>query len=277
MSPAVGGGPIPLPAGACDSHLHFYDSSHPVAPAAILSPPDATVDDYRAVKAELGIDRVVVVQPTTYGLDNTCQLNAMAAFGDAARGVMVIDDTTGSAEIGRLTDLGVRGARFHMLEGGAVPWEMLEAVAGLIAGFGWHVQLQLNGRELGERRDRLLALPVDVVIDHIGRFMAPVDCDHPGFRALLDLVDAGRGWVKLSAPYESSVAGPPAYSDVLPLVDALVARAPERLLWATNWPHPGQSDPPRPADLARLLERFVPDADIRRRVLVDNPALLYGF
>lgn len=268
---------LTLPEGACDTHLHFYDSTFPGAPAALLHPPDATPDQYRALQQQLGTDRLVVVQPTTYGLDNRCQLEAMTAFGEAARGVMVVDETTSDEEFRVLADAGVRGARFHMLPGGALPWEMLEGVAGRIARFDWHIQLQLNGRELHERHDQLVALPVDVVIDHVGRFMPPVEPDHPSFRALLDLLDTGRGWVKLSAPYESSTRGPPGYDDVQPLVDALVDAAPERLLWATNWPHPGQSDPPDAADLSRLLERFLPDPTTRRRVLVDNPAQLYDF
>ena len=277
MSPRHEAEPARFPPGACDTHVHFYDGRHPVAPGAFLRPPDATVDDYRMIAVELGLDRLVVVQPTTYGLDNTCQLDAMAAFDDAARGVMVVDDNTDDSELARLTDLGVRGARFHMLPGGAVPWEMLDVVARRIAPFGWHIQLQLNGRDLYERGDQLLRLPVDLAVDHVGRFMPPVDIDHPSFETLLDVVESGRGWVKLSAPYESSVIGPPGYDDLLPLVDALVARAPDRVLWATNWPHPGQTDPPGAADLARLADRWFPDAGILHRVLVDNPAELYDF
>ena len=205
---------------AYDTHIHFYDHHHPVAPAATIRPPDATPEDYRAVQTTLGTERIVVVQPTTYGLDNTCQLTAMAAFGDSARGVMVVDADTASDELTRLTDLGVRGARFHMLPGGAVAWEMLEAVAAKIQPLGWHVQLQLNGRELPRLVDRLLRLPVDLVVDHVGRFMPVVETDSAEFAALLTLIDHG-ATVKLSAPYESSDTGPPAFDDVTRLVDAL--------------------------------------------------------
>ncbi len=266
-----------LPRGGCDTHLHFYDRRYPSSPAAVLHPPDASVEDYRSVQAELGLDRLVVVQPTTYGLDNSCQLAALAHFGEAARGVMVIDADAVPAELSRLGDAGVRGARFHMLPGGAVGWDHLEPVAALIAPLGWHIQLQLNGRELTGRVDRLLSLPCEVVIDHVGRFMPPVELDHPSFQALLRLLDSGRAWCKLSAPYESSTTGPPHYADLTPLVDHLVARVPERLLWASNWPHPGQADPPTATDLAALLARWLPDPDLRRRVLVDNPATLYDY
>ena len=261
---------------ACDTHIHVYDHRYPVAPASVLRPSDATPPDYRTAQVALGTERIVVVQPTTYGLDNSCQLDAMATFGDSARGVMVIDPNAQPEDLARLTDLGVRGARFHMLPGGAVPWEMLEAVAANIAPFGWHIQLQLDGRELPGRLDRLLRLPVGLVVDHVGRFMPTVGPDAPAFAALLTLIDHG-ATVKLSAPYESSDTGPPGFDDVTRLVDALVARAPDRLVWASNWPHPGQATPPTAAELVALRDRWLPTDELRRRVLVDNPAALYDF
>jgi D-galactarolactone isomerase len=261
---------------ACDTHIHFYDHRYAVAPGAVIHPPDATPTEYRRVQSILGTERVVVVQPTTYGLDNSCQLDTMALFGADARGVMVIDPNLTSERIAGLTELGVRGARFHMLPGGAVRWEMLEAVANNIAPFGWHIQLQLNGRELADRLDQLLRLPVGLVIDHVGRFMSVVEPGAAAFAALLTLVDNGT-IVKLSAPYESSTLGPPGFDDVTHLVDALVARAPDRLLWASNWPHPGQPTPPTAAELVELRDRWLPTDELRRRVLVDNPAALYEF
>ncbi len=276
------GGPA-LPPGTCDTHMHFYHHRYPTSAESVLFPPDATVDQYRALQQALGLSRVVVVQPTTYGLDNTCQLDAMgelAALGMEARGVMVVNASTPAAELQRLTDLGARGARFHMLPGGAVDWADLEPVAQAIEPLGWHVQLQLDGNELADHFSRLMALPTDVVVDHVGRFMPPPDgpnlTSNPSFQALLRLIDSGKGWVKISAPYESSATGPPRYDDVEPLVAHLMAEAPERLLWATNWPHPGQDAPPTPNDLADLLDRWIP-TEHHRRILVDNPARLYGF
>lgn len=265
--------------GGCDTHLHVYDKRFPTAPTAQLFPPDALAADYRRIQPDLGVDRLVIVQPTTYGLDNTCQLAAIAEFGDRARGVMVVDSSTSDDDLARMTELGVRGARFHMLPGGAVPWDELEPVAERIAELGWHVQLQLNGRELAERHERLLQLPVEIVVDHVGRFIPPVDPIDPSFAALVDLVERGNAWVKLSAPYESSVEpisdSVDDHSDVDPLISVLVGRVPERLLWASNWPHPGQSVHPSPATLAAQLRRWVPDDDTRRRILVDNPDRLY--
>jgi D-galactarolactone isomerase len=267
--------------GACDTHVHVYDQRYPISPSAVLTPPDASPAEYRAVQSALGLDRVVFVQPTTYGLDNRCQLDAVAAFGDAARAVVVVDDTATDDELTRLTSLGARGARFHMLPGGAVPWEIMHTVAERIATHRWHIQLQLNGRELVGRLDALLALPAPIVIDHVGRFMPPVEPADPAFGALLTLLDTGRCWVKLSAPYESTRGsthvGAPHFPTVATLAHRLVQHAPERMLWATNWPHPGQVDPPTPTQLADLRDAWLPTSALRRQVLVANPAEVYGF
>ncbi len=267
---------LKAPANTCDTHMHFYNAKYPTAPTAVNTPPDAGPDDYKAVRARLGLERVVVVQPTTYGLDNTCQLEGAAAFGDNARLIVVVDETTPEAELERLTGTGARGARFHMMKGGAVPWDILEEVAARIQGFGWHIQLQLNGRELPEREEMLKRLPGTLVVDHVGRFMDPVGTDDPAFRTLARLVEDGRCWVKLSAPYESSTQAPP-YADVGVLARELVRLAPERMLWASNWPHPGNDPQPDDALMLDLLLDWVGDEATRTRILVDNPAELYGF
>lgn len=266
-----------FPAGACDTHMHIYDSRYPVAATSLLRPPDATVDQYRHVQTTLGLQRVVVVQPSTYGFDNSCTLDAVAQLGDQARAIVVIDDQVTDLEVEHLTRRRARGARFHMLPGGAVPWEMMPAVAERIAAHGWHVQLQMNGRDLTERVDALLALPTAIVIDHVGRFMPPVGDDDVRFHVLLRLLDTGRCWVKLSAPYESKPDSSHEYAAVTTLVHALIDHAPDRMLWATNWPHPGQAAPPSLDDLRRLAFDWIPDNTIRHRILVENPAEVYGF
>ena len=267
---------LKAPPKTCDTHMHFYNAKYPTAPTATKTPPDAGPEEYKAVRARLGLERVVVVQPTTYGLDNTCQLEGAAAFGDNARLIVVVDRTTPEAELERLTRAGARGARFHMLDGGAVPWDILEEVAAKIHGFGWHIQLQLNGRELPEREEMLKRLPGTLVVDHVGRFMRPVGTDDPAFRTLARLVEGGRCWVKLSAPYESSTQPPP-YADVGVLARELTRLAPERMLWASNWPHPGHDPQPDNALMLDLLLDWVEGEATRNRILVDNPAELYGF
>ncbi len=272
---------------AVDTHMHFYGEGYPVAGSTVLRPPPATVDDYEAVQERLGCRRVVVVQPTTYGLDNSCQLDAMTelrrrigvdagAPEDPVRGIAVVNAGTDHDELQRLNALGVRGARFHMLPGGAVDWGDLTPVADAVSEFGWHIQLQLNGRELAERLDGLLALATPLVVDHVGRFMPPVPVDDENFGALCALLDRGNTWVKLSAPYESSVDGPPGYDDTALLARELLSRYPERMLWASNWPHPGQDTFPSPDDLDALLRAWIPEEQ-RHQVLVANPAALYGF
>jgi D-galactarolactone isomerase len=268
---------LQTPPGACDTHMHFYNARFPSAATALMTPDDAWVDDYRPVRQHLGLERVVVVQPTTYGLDNSCQIEGMAAFGDDARAVFVVDEKTSDAELDRLTKLGGRGARFHMLPGGAVSWDILEEVAARVHEFGWHIQLQLNGRELPEREAMLRRLPGTLVVDHVGRFTQPVTPDHQAFQVLLRLLDGGRCWVKLSAPYESFGEQPLRYEEVEVEAQALVKAAPERMLWASNWPHPGKDWLPDDAEHLDLLLNWADDEATRNRILVDNPAELYGF
>jgi len=269
---------LKAPAGACDTHMHFYDGArYETADSATMTAPDAGADDYKALQARLGLDRVVIVQPSTYGRDNSCQLEMARVFGDDARLVVVVDDTTSDVELERLAAAGACGARFFMLGGAAVPWELLEPVANKVHDLGWHIQLQMNGREFADRHEQLARLPGTLVVDHVGRFMDPVPLDHPSFKSLLHLIDTGRCWVKLSAPYESALEGPPRFADLDDMARALVAAAPERMLWASNWPHPNHTGEYDEADLLDMLLHWADDDATRNRILVDNPAELYGF
>jgi D-galactarolactone isomerase len=262
---------------ACDCHMHIYEDRFPLVPQATFKPPHAPLTDYLQVQRALGLSRAVIVQPNGYGFDNTCTLEALASLGDVARGIATVPPDVTDVELERLTRAGVRGVRFHLLPGGMLTWDSLEPMAARIAAFGWHVQLQLDGRELPRYEATLQRLPVPLVIDHNGKFLEPVAIDHPGFKALLRLLAGGNTWVKLSAPYETSRDGPPRYSDVGALAKALVQANPERCVWASNWPHPGRKPPPDTSDLLELLREWAPDDATRRRILVDNPAALYGF
>ena len=272
---------LKAPPGACDTHIHIYGpkDKYPVAPTAPFAPTFAPVEAYRKVMARLGLQRVVVVQPTAYATDNRCTMEAVAAIGAAdARAVVVVDRSVGDAELERLTRAGARGIRFHMLAGGVLPWEILEEMAARVHAFGWLVQLQLDGRGLAEREAVLRRLPGRLIVDHTGKFLEPVAPGHPAFKVLRRLVDGGRCWVKLAAAYETSKAGPPDYADVGLLAKALVEAAPERILWASNWPHPSaQANPPDDAMLMDVLLHWCPDEAARRRILASNPAELYGF
>lgn len=266
-----------VPEGACDCHIHIYEDRFPVVPQAVFKPPHAPLADYLEVRKALGLSRVVVVQPNGYGYDNTCTLEAMAALGNTARGVAIVPPDTPDAELERLTRAGVRGIRYFLLPGGILGWDSLETMAARVRNFGWHVQLQLDGRELPRYTEALARLPVPLVIDHNGKFLDPVQTSHPGFQSLVRLLRAGNTWVKLSAPYETSKAGPPHYADVGVLARALVAANPERCVWATNWPHPAHDPRPESAPLLDLLLDWADDDATRSRILVDNPARLYGF
>ncbi len=270
---------LKAPPGACDCHMHFFDSRFPLSANARGHEPDASVAAYREVQQRLGLQRVVVVQSTAYGRDNRCMLEAIAKLGECARGVAVVDDRVTDAELERLTRGGIRGVRFRMLDSPELPWAMLEEMAARVAAFGWHIQFQMDGRLLHEREALLRRLPCPLVIEHIGKFLEPVPVQHPGFQALLRLVDAGRCWVKLSGAYMLSLAGPPYYPDIGVLAKALIQRAPERMVWASNWPHPlpSRTAPPDEAVLLDVLLDWAPDEAIRNRILATNPAQLYGF
>jgi D-galactarolactone isomerase len=222
---------------------------------------------------------VVVVQPTAYGKDNRCTLDALAEFGECARGIAIIDDSTTDFEIERLTRGGMRGVRFRMTGDPELAWDMLPRMAARLAAHGWHIQFQMDGRELHTRAALLKTLPCALVVEHIGKFFEPVGVGHPGFQALLRLIDNGRCWVKLSGAYMMSKSGPPLYEDIGVLAKALIAHAPERMVWGSNWPHPMSTAETMPDDaqLLDLLRDWAPDELVRDHILVDNPAALYGF
>ena len=268
-----------VPAGACDCHVHIYGAGYPLAPSATFVPPPATVDEYRAMQRQLGLQRAVLVQPTGYGFDNRCLVDALAAMGPAARGVATLPADVDDATLQRLHAAGVRGVRFMMLpgSGGLLGWGDLPTVAARIAPLGWHIDLQLDGRELPERRALIDALPGKVIIDHIGKFLEPVATDDIAFVTLQRVLDGPGRWVKLAAPYETSKVGPPHYDDVSVLARALVVSHTERCLWASNWPHPNRVPRPDDAALLGLLDRWAPNARDHEAILVHNPAEAYGF
>lgn len=268
---------LKTPPGACDCHIHVYDRRFAVAPTALSPPPDADADRYRQVQQALGLERVVVVQPTAYGFDNSCTLDAIAKFGPHARGVAVVPTDVADEELARLTRAGIRGARYFMLKGGLLPWESLESMAARLADHGWLVQIQLDGRDLPKYEDIIARLPVPAIIDHTGKFLEPVSVSDPAFQSLLRLLDSGQVWPKLAAPYETSKVGPPSYDDVSKLARALINANPERCIWASNWPYPGTNPAPDSGAMLDLLLEWADDDATRHQILVDNPAKLFGY
>jgi D-galactarolactone isomerase len=269
---------LKAPPNACDCHMHIYDSRFPVAPNATLRPPDASIDAYRLHQRRLGTTRTIVVNPSTYGTDNSCTLDAMAEFGDTARGVAVVDTSVTDAELERLNVLGVRGVRFNFVQSGATTLEMLEPLSKRVNVLGWHIQLHMLGDQIVAAASLLHRLPSPIIFDHLARIPQPAGVDHPAFAAVLDLLDKGRTWVKLSGAYMNTKTGSP-YPDASLIARAFVKAAPERLVWASDWPHPTEHADEKPNDaiLFDVLADWAPDEAIRNRILVDNPAALYGF
>jgi D-galactarolactone isomerase len=269
---------IAVPKGACDTHMHFYDGERS-AKAGTPNPGRFTVPMYRDLQKKLGLDRVIVVQPNAYAYDNSVTLDAIKTIGKNAKGVAVVKPDASDAELERLTEGGICAVRIMTLHGGTLGFDVMDEVMARVHPFGWHANIQLDGRELPKYEAQINRLPGKFVIDHTGKFLEPVALDHQAFKCLARLVDTGRCWVKLSAPYETSKTGAPNYEDVSQLARALVKQAPERMLWASNWPHPSVPKEQRPDDvvLLELLLDWAPDENTRRKVLVDNPAQLYGF
>jgi predicted TIM-barrel fold metal-dependent hydrolase len=266
------------PALSCDCHFHIFGpfDKYPMSPGRAYTSPAALVPDYLAMAETVGLQRMVVVQASIYGTDNAVTLDAIQQFGlHRARGVAVIDDSFDDAALRAMHDQGIRGVRFNMVSGNGTPEDQLEALARRVAPLGWHIQIYADGPKMLEIGGLLARLPVEVVIDHSGGVQAGLGVQHPQFQALLRLLDSGRTWIKV-CHYRASSTGAP-FADVEANVKALVAAAPERCVWGTDWPHP-QMDPAPEAGL--LLDQFfewVPDAAVRQRILVDNPARLYGF
>jgi len=270
---------LKAPPNTCDCHMHIYDSRFPVSPNAKLRPADATVDAYRLLQKRLGSTRNVVVTPSTYGTDNSCTLDAMAKLGATARGVAVVDTNVTDAELKRLNDLGIRGIRFNLVQSGATTVDMIEPLSKRVNELGWHVQIHMLGGQIVEIADLLQRLPSPIVFDHMARIPEPAGVDHPAFALVLKLIEKGRTWVKLSGAYMDGKTGPPTYADVSKVAAAYVKAAPERMVWGSDWPHPTEKADAKPDDaiLFDLLPNWAPDEATRNRILVDNPAKLYGF
>lgn len=272
---------LKAPALACDSHHHIYDARFPVSPHWRGGRPDgATVADYRLLMAKLGIARHVVVQPSTYGSDNRCLPDALAQFGQQARGIVVIEDDVDLAQLQEMDRLGVRGVRVNFLSAqswGVTTVDRLRRTAERIAPLGWHVQVLMSGAQIAQHEAVLAALPTPVVIDHLGRIPQPDGLDHPGARAILRLLEKGHVWIKLSEPYADTLRGAPDYPDTSLLARAYLQAAPQRTLWGSDWPHPTEKIKPDDAVLFDLLADWAPDPALREQVLVSNPAALFGF
>ncbi|WP_270933354.1 amidohydrolase family protein [Falsiroseomonas oryzae] len=268
-----------LPPLACDSHAHIIGPAdrYPFVPNRSFTPPDASEQDFLAMLGTLGLARMVIVQPSVYGTDNRRTVDAVRNLGPArARGVAMVSAGVGDDELRALHQAGIRATRFITTAGGGPSLDDLPAVARRIAAFGWHIEMYVPTATWPHVLPVLPSLPVPVVFDHMGGLRADADANDPLLAEILRLLETGRCWVKLCG-YRNSVAGFP-YADVAPLARRFIAHAPERCVWGTDWPHTAiEGHMPEDADLLDLLAAWAPDPAVRHRILVENPAALYGF
>lgn len=270
-----------MPAGATDCHAHVFGPQrrYPLLPHTHFVPQHTPWPDYTALLRSLGCQRAVLVQPSVYGSDNRCIEHALEAAGDIAlRAVAVVAPEVADTELERLHRLGFRGVRFNLASATkGLQLQDARRLADRIRHLGWHLQFFANFHDQPEIGALLTQLPVPVVIDHVGRVQASGGVQSPGFKALLRALAHDSCWVKLSAPYFVS-ADFPRYDDLDTLASALLKVAPDRVLWGTDWPHiSARNKLQADADTVDLLSHWIPDACARQRVLVDNPARLYGF
>ena len=282
-----------VPEGACDCHVHTFDPQHfPYAASRPYTPEPVSVEELQALHRALHIGRVTVVQTTVYGTDNSGVLVAMKELGARARGVAVIDLKAPDSALDEMDRAGIRGIRLNLETAGQTDPEIgrqrFQAAVERIKGRKWHIQIYARLSVIEGIKNQVASAQMPVVFDHFGGMQAALGADQPGFASLMTLLRTGKSYVKISAPYRASSLAPD-YPDVAPLARALVASNPERILWGSDWPHPGIPVPGRSnseitpffqiddGQVLNLLPKWVPDAATRKTILVDNPARLYGF
>jgi 2-pyrone-4,6-dicarboxylate lactonase len=270
-----------LPPLACDAHCHIFGPGdrYPYAPDRSYTPPDAPLEMFRALHARIGVERAVIVNASVHGTDNRVALDAIAVSGGRYRAVANIDDTITDAELEVLHQGGFRGCRFNFVRhlGGVPDLKVFDRVIARIAPLGWHVDLHFDAIDLPEFAPMLNRLPVRYTIDHMGRVKASDGLDQRPFQALIDLMrDDEKCWVKVCGAERVSTAGPP-FVDAVSFARRIVETAPDRVIWGTDWPHPNVKAMPNDGDLVDLIPLFMPEPDLQKRVLVDNPARLFEF
>ncbi|PWS38911.1 2-pyrone-4,6-dicarboxylate hydrolase [Falsiroseomonas bella] len=264
---------LAVPAGAVDCHHHVYDAAAPIAPGG-RPHATATLADHARLLARLGVQRHVLIQPSTYGFDNSLHLAALEQAGERARMVAVVPPDAKPADLRVMAAKGVRGARANLVSGPPLTAADVAPLAKRLADVGWHLQVFMTAAMIADLADVLRAAPCDVVFDHFALLPLRDWAAHPAWCVVMDRLQAGTGWVKFSSPYALDQADPFAVRD---LARALVRSAPDRMLWGTNWPHPNATAMPDDAALLDALTDWAPDASTRQKILVENPALLYGF
>lgn len=274
---------VAVPQGACDCHVHVFGPAdrYPYQDERAYTPPDAPPEALFAMHAALGLSRAVIVQASVHGTDNAAVVDAVARAPERLRGVVSVREDVTDAALERWHASGIRGIRLNMVDRGGMPFRSLDdlaAFSGRLAGLGWHVEFLAHVEAMDDLSAVLPSLRVPAVFGHLGYTRAALGPAHPGYRRFLALARDHDIWVKLTGPYRISGSAALPYADVAPFAQALADAIPDRLLWGSDWPHVMLTRPmPNDGALLDLLGDWLPDPDLRRRVLVDNPARLYGF
>ena len=272
---------LKAPPNACDCHHHIYDAARFPQPAPATSPmlPNARVEEYQLLQRRIRTTRNVVVTPIAYVTDNRVTLDDVSRLAPHARGVAVVRPSVTDAELKRLHEGGVRGIRFSLSNPATAVTaiDMIEPLARRVTALGWHVQVNMTADQIAAAEALWNRVPSPIVFDHLGHIPKAAGVRHPAYTVMRRLIDKRRTWVKLSVTYDNTTDGPPGYADVVALGQSFVRAAPERLVWGSNWPHPNEESKPDDAVLFDLMTRWAPDEPTRHRILVENPATLYGF
>jgi 2-pyrone-4,6-dicarboxylate lactonase len=267
-----------LPPGACDAHCHVFGpgDKFPYAPGRRYTPDDAPKEMLRALHDHLGVERAVIVQASCHGSDNAAMLDCIASDPKRYRGVAIVNDTFSDADFDALDAGGVRGVRFNFVKhlGGAPDMGVFKCVIDRVKGRGWHVVLHLDAPDIVPLSPMIRELPLPFVIDHMGRVPGKDGVDQPPLKALLELAKLPNCWIKVCGAERISL---PPYAEAVPIAHAIVTAAPTRVLWGTDFPHPNPTHETDEADLVDLVPRYASDAAAQKKLLVDNPARLYGF
>ena len=269
------------PPKACDAHCHIFGpaSQFPFAEQRAYTPPDSGLDRFEELQERLGLSRAVFVQASCHGTDNSALLHAVRRGNGKYSGVAMIDDDTTDLEIRQLHEAGVRGIRFNFVAhlGGAPDLDTYWRLIKRIVPLGWHGALHFDAKDLPNYAQMLDQMPVPYLIDHMARIRVEDGLEQEPFQTLLTMLSDERAWVKLSGVERITASGSPPYSDVVPYIQALIATAPDRVLWGTDWPHPNVQHMPDDGDLVDLLAAFAADDSVYSRILVENPERLYPF
>ena len=269
--------PPPL---ACDAHCHIFGpaAKFPYDPKASYHPPDSPFEGLQRLHKILGLERAVIVHASCHGADMRATLDGIARSKGAYRGTAIIDESVSEKQFEEMHEGGIRGVRFNFVKhlGGRPDMGFFQKTIQTIKPMGWHLILHLDAQDLVEFKDMFLKIPVPMVIDHMGRVKASDGLEQKPFQTLLGFLKNENFWVKVCGAERVSSKGPP-FDDALPFAQALIAAAPDRILWGTDWPHPNVKWMPNDGDLMDFFAQMATTPALQKKILVDNPARLYGF